>query len=265
MKTAVIDLDSVCYSIGHPHKVLDEEGNPKRENNKFVYIEKTKEELKESADLVMNSLLTASGATHYIGYMKGEETTSSRKSINPGYKANRTKDAPWWWKLVQQDLFTRWGANYVNDIEVDDAVNITRLKLKDSFICAIDNDLLGLEGTHYNWRKGEWVTVNAPEALRKFWTDMIAGQPGDNVQGLPGKGIKYAEKLFSDPSLLDVEVFTYPQVVFKAYIVNLGVEAGIKEYYKNYMSLKILDSNFEHFTPITPIEYHQKQTENLFT
>jgi hypothetical protein len=259
MKIAVIDMDSVCYSIGHPNKVLDEFGTPVRENNKFVYYEKTDAELVVAADQVMNSILQNSGATHYIAYMKGQETIVSRKAINPDYKANRSKEAPWWWKQVQVDLFLRWEAKYVHDLEVDDAVNITRLKLPDSFICAIDNDLLGLKGTHYNWRKDEWVKVTEAEANNKFWTDMIAGQTGDNIKGIPGKGIKYAEKLFADPTYYDM-IFTYPELTFRAYLDHFGTHLGIKEYYKNYMSLKILE-DFEYFDIPQPIEVKK---ENLF-
>lgn len=261
MKIAVIDMDSVCYSIGNPNKVLDEFGNPKKENNKFVYTDKTPEELKLSADIVMNSILQNSGATHYIAYMKGQKTTVSRKAINPEYKANRSTEAPKWWKFVQNDLFERWNAKYVHDIEVDDAVNITVKSLPDSFICAIDNDLLGLAGTHYNWRSNEWFTVTESEANRKFWTDMIAGQTGDNIKGIPGKGVKYAEKLFSDPTYYDM-IFIYPELVFRSYIEYFGVEKGIKEYYKNYMSLKILDS-YPYFLPPQPIAFEKGALETI--
>jgi len=260
MKIAIIDLDSVCFAIGHPNKVLDEFGNPVKQDGKFVYYDKTPEEMKQAADYAMRAICEGSGATHYIAYMKGKETTVSRKAINPEYKANRPTTSPWWWATVQNDLFTRWNAHYVNDIEVDDAVNITRKKLKDSFICAIDNDLLGLEGTHYNWRKNEWVTVTEAEANKKFWTDMIAGQSGDNIRGIPKKGTKYAEKLFADPTYYDM-VFTYPELVFRAYLEHFGTHDGVKEYYKNYMSLKILD-DFPYFNIPQPIEFKK---ETLFS
>jgi len=245
MKIAVIDLDSVCYSIGHPNKVLDTSGRPVKEENKFVYYDKTEEELKQSADYMMNTILRTSEATHYIGYLKGEGTTRERKMINVDYKSNRSLEAPKWWKFVQNDLFARWKAIYVNDMEVDDAVNITVNTLPDSFICAIDKDLLSQPGTHYNWRKNEWVTVSKEEATKLFWTDMITGQTGDNVKGIPGKGPKAAEKILSSSK-------PYPDTVFAEYIDKFGEFEGIHEFYRTYVALKILDTK-EGFSIPTPM------------
>lgn len=253
MKIAIIDLDSIAFTIGHPNKVLGEDGQPIKENGKFVYYDKTEEELKVSTEQVMNDILTKSHATHYIAYMKGVGTTSRRKSVNPEYKANRNQEEPKWWRFVQNQLFLYWGAKYVNDIEVDDGVNITRLLLPDSFICAIDGDLLGLEGTHYNWRKNEWITVTKEEAEYKFWEDMIAGQPGDNIKGLPSKGPAFAEKIFHDETGMLLRRHL-ANVTFAAYLNHFGELKGIKEYFANYMSLKILDS-FDYFKPSEPIEY----------
>ncbi len=39
--TAVVDLDSVMFSIGNPNKVLGTDGQPLRRDNKFVYEDKT--------------------------------------------------------------------------------------------------------------------------------------------------------------------------------------------------------------------------------
>lgn len=267
MATAIIDLDSVCFAIGHPKKVLDEQGNPmKRRSNAgnmvFVYEDKTEEEMYFSADQIMTDMLTSSGATHYIGYLKGKHTTTARLEINPTYKANRKKEPPVWWNNVTAYLVDSWNAKYVDHLEVDDAVNITRLALPDSFITAIDGDLLGLEGTHYNWSKKEWVIVDTNEAFYKFWTDMIAGQTGDNIKGVPGKGEAYAKKLLDDPLMSG-----YPSRVITAYTNVLGVDEGIHEFYKNYVSLKILEKK-EGFVIPEPNEFKVSKLEeetNLFT
>lgn len=251
MKIAIIDGDSVLFSIGHGIKLLNEDGTPIREDGKrFVYRDKTPEELKESADFCLNTILQDGGFTHYILYVKGNNTTTHRLAVNPDYKGNRNKEQPKWWDFVLADLFTRWNANIVHDIEVDDAVNITRLQLKDSFIVAIDSDLLGLQGTHYQWRvtgdtTGKWVTVSSEEAITKFWKDMIVGQVGDNIKGIPGKG-----EAFWNTYTKDKHVNELPLEVFKAYSHYLTLDKGIKEFYKNYVSLKILESYEGFITPI---------------
>lgn len=251
-KIAVIDLDSVAYSIGNGNKVLDEDGKPvkvlsKSGNLVFVYIDKTEQELIESADLYMNQLLKEGGFTHYIAYIKGAFTTQDRLKVNPDYKGNRSKEQPSWWSPVRDILISRWKAVEVDLLEVDDAVNITRLQLKDSYIVAIDGDLLGLEGTHYNWRTNEWITVNKDQAEYKFWRDMVVGQPGDNIKGLPGKGDKYWDKRYP------FGCTALRQSIFTDYTLLLGEYEGVKEFYKNYISLYILKEKSNFVVP-EPIE-----------
>ena len=230
---SVLDGDSLIFTIFHPNKVLDEKGEPLKQDGKFVYIEKTEEEIIESANSLMKSILTKGRFSGYIGFIKGKG--NYRYSIDPEYKNNRPKESPKWWNFVKQYLIDKYCFIEVNGIEVDDAVNITRLSNEDYIATAIDKDILGLEGLHYNWRKDEWVTISKSQAEYKFWCDMICGQSGDNIKGLIGKGIKYAERLLKD-------VETYPDKVLKAYIEQLGDKVGISEFYKNYNCLLILDS-----------------------
>lgn len=259
MKTAVIDCDSILFTAAHPNKVLDDDEQPIKEDGKFVYKEKSEEEMFISLDELMSSILTKCNADAYIAFIKGKG--NYRYQHNSEYKANRPTESPHWWKSLKQYCITKWNAVEVNGIEVDDAVNITRLSITDSFIVALDKDLLSLEGTHYNWRKDEWVTNTQREAEYKFWCDMITGQSGDNIKGIPGKGIKFAEKVLDNEVLLanDVE---YIQMVIDEYIKYFGEYKGIQEFHKNYMSLKILES-YENFA-IPNINKLNNNVEELF-
>jgi 5'-3' exonuclease len=124
-------------------------------------------------------------------------------------------------------------------IEADDAVSIYKNMYdtmgKESIICSPDKDVLMLPGKHFNYRKMEFVVTNEAEAEYTFWTDMIAGQSGDNIKGIPGKGPAFAKKLFEEnPSV------RYRTSVLNAYIDHFGEREGIYEFYKNYMVLKIM-------------------------
>ena len=250
-RIAVIDMDSVIFAAFHPKKVLDENGAPTRteDNKRFIYEEKNEEEIVESCDYMMNALLSATKATHYIAYVKGSNTATQRTTLNPEYKANRPKESPKWWKFCVDYYVSVWGAIKVDNMEVDDAVNITRLDLHDSFMIAIDGDLLGQKTTHnshYNWKTAKWIDVTQAEADRKFWSEMISGQSSDNVKGLPGKGEAFFNKLVGTD---------YPTMVLKAYIDHFKSEdVGIREYYKVYNTLKTLDK-CEGFVIPEPIEY----------
>lgn len=170
---AIIDLDSIMFTAAHPNKVLDEFEQPLRENNKFVYKDKSMEEMFTSADDLMSSILGKCEADGYIAFIKGKG--NFRYEHNTEYKANRPKESPSWWKELKQYFIDKWNAIEVNGIEVDDAVNITRLQVEDSFIVALDKDLLSLEGTHYNWRTDKWFTNSKEEACLAFWKSMIVG------------------------------------------------------------------------------------------
>ena len=253
MKIAVIDLDSIAFTIGHPNKQLDADGNPIRtdDNSKFLYIDKTDQELIDAADNVMSSIIMKGGFTHYIGFIKGNKTIAERKEINIDYKANRNKESPGWWAFVKKTLIERWSAISVDNMEVDDAVNITRLKLSDSYIVAMDKDLLYLHGTHYNWSKDEWNIIGFEEAYIKFWSDMITGQSGDNIKGIPKKGAKYVENM-----LLEQTKVPFRTRVFDEYIKHFGEYEGIKEFHKNYSCLKIKET-CEGFEIPSPIQFER--------
>jgi len=260
-KIAILDMDSIAYVIGNGNKVLDGNGQPKREDGRFVYVDKTENELRRAADTVMKDILTSCRAGGYIGYIKGDNTTDYRKSINPSYKSNRKEEPPSWWNFVKFDLVNRWKIKVANNHEVDDYVNVTRFKVPNSFICAIDKDLLSLVGTHFDWKKRTWVTVSEPEAQKYFWRDMIAGQPGDNVKGIPGRGTKFYEGLVVEAMKKGIEL---RNIVFEQYVVDFGESEGIYEFYKNYTSLKILD-NMPLFIPeaFEPFGEDIEQIENV--
>lgn len=236
MKVAVIDLDSVAYAMGNPNKVMDSFGMPLKENGRFVYVDKTEEELTKSVDTVFNQILRNCKAEVYVGFIKGNNTTAKRLAVNPEYKAQRSKEEPKWWQTVKDRLMYHWQAQEVDGIEVDDAVNITRLSIPESFIVAVDGDLLGLEGTHFNWRKNEWVTTTADQASFNFWSDMIIGQPIDNVKGLKGCG----EAFVRDIKLAEAKIEQRPAMVLHAYMNKCENEhVAMTEFYMNYTCLRI--------------------------
>lgn len=258
--TAIIDMDSVMFSIGNPNKVLDKYGAPIRENDKFVTIEKTDDELADSCEFIMNKILTNSKCDSYIAFVKGNDTTRTKRLIDPNYKADRSTTSPSWWKFVRGYLVSNWGVIEAHGAEVDDFVNITRLQVPNSFMCCIDSDLLGLEGTHYNWKKnnlvGEWITTTAEQAEYKFWSDMITGTH-NNTKGIPGKGVKFAESLISNDIALSQNISNSQLVLFQ-YIKHFGEEQGVEEFYKNYKMIKILDK-FEGFVIPEPIKFKNKE------
>lgn len=259
-KIGVIDCDSIVFTAFHPNKVLDSTGEPMRLNNKFVYEDKTEEQIRESVNSLMHHILSSGRFTHYIGFIKGRNTIAERLTYNSQYKANRNAEQPKFWEFTAAYMIEQWKIIQVNHMEVDDAVNITRLALKDSTIVAMDKDLLALEGTHYNWKKNEFVTISATEADNLFWSDMICGQTGDNIPGLKGKGPKYVEELFKPQIIahpaenIELHAPKYVRVLQAYYDHYKDFELALEEYRKTYKCLKIKEK-YEGFVIPEPIAY----------
>lgn len=251
---AIIDLDSVAYAAGNGVKLVGPDGIPIREDGKrFVYRDKTEQELIESVDSIMENILKSSNADSYVAYIKGQNTTNKRLAVNPDYKAQRSQIAPTWWFSVKHAFIHRWQAVEAHDYEVDDYVLATKNLLSDSFIVAIDKDLLTTPGKHYNWKTQEWIMVTNSYAYNKFWTDMIVGQPIDNIKGIPGKGAAAAAAIFNEAKV------GLGLVVLEAYTKHFGEYKGLQEFYKNYMSLKLLDEIPGLSPQPIPVPEHIKQ------
>ncbi len=252
-RVAIIDGDSPIFFAFHPKKILDENNIPIKKEGKFVYEDKTHNEIKQSCDYLLNKLLINSQATHYILFVKGKG--NFRYKYTDSYKANRYgKEPPKFWDFTKQYLIGKWKAVVTQNIESDDAVNICRLNIPNSFICAIDSDLLGLNGLHFNWKKNQWIETSKEEADYKFWSNIICGTH-NCTKGIPGKGISFVDKLFTIKYGTKGE--EYHNIVLQAFIDHFGEYEGIKEYFTNYISIKILE-NYEGFEIPKIIEYNNK-------
>ncbi len=254
-KYAIVDCDSLLFSAFSGIKLLDEFKNPIRKDNKFVYKEKTELEIIESIDYLMNKIFTDTQCEGYICYVKGYG--NFRDKLNPTYKSDREKiESPKFWKFSKEYLKLKYRAIEVIGYEVDDYVRITKKMLPDSFICAIDSDLLMLEGKHFNWRKNEWIETNKEDAKKYFWSSFICGTH-NGLKGIPGKGIKYVEKIFINNDLKYQN--TYEQVILNEFTQYYGLVNGIEEFYKCWKSIYLLEELNEFVLPSINIVNKQEE------
>jgi hypothetical protein len=257
-KTAIIDLDSILFAAAWGNKIIidnDIEGNPiyqRDELGRLIYQDKTEDQIKVSLDSIMIDILDNIDCKNYVAFVKGKNTSKHRYAIKHDYKGNRPKESPSWWAFTKQYAIDGWKATEVDNIEVDDAVNITAWNTKYPIVVSIDKDLLNLKGLNYNWKTKEFIPVTEDEESKHFWIDMIVGQPGDNIAGLPNKGKVFANKVFKDVTHTE----SFRNLTFQIYIDVYGEFKGIEEFYKNYNCLKILD-NYEGFVIPDFIEYNK--------
>lgn len=84
----------------------------------------------------------------------------------------------------------------------------------------------------------------------------------DNIKGIPKRGEKFFDKLRDLNTIggvLDIEELR--TCIFNEYITYFGEETGIKEFSKNYISLKVLDK-YEGFTIPEPQPFEKETNIN---
>ena len=157
------------------------------------------------ANEMVERIITATGADDYELWLTGDG--NFRYNIYPEYKANRLSQVPpKWYKSTKQFLVKEWNANWSEGCEADDMVGVRQMELKDSIISHIDKDIDTIPGWHHNWeltRQGKVIRearkyyLDDFEATKKFYYQLIVGDPTDGIKGIPGKGPKAAEWILS--------------------------------------------------------------------
>lgn len=173
----LLDLDIVAYRCA-----ATAENDPE-----WVAVARTKE--------LIETILAEVGATEYKCFLTG--SNNFRKKIYPLYKANRTKPAPVHLAACKQYGVDHWQAQVCEGYEADDALGIAQEKTLEgnTIICSIDKDLRQIPGEHYNFVKKARDYVSPENALRTFYTQLLVGDPGDNIKGVPGIGKAKAPKI----------------------------------------------------------------------
>lgn len=230
--------------------------------NKKGAPEKTLQQVLQDCNKLVWNLLTETKATQYIGFLGVKGSGTFRHQLYTAYKANRKTSNPPYFRECRKHLIDFWKFIFTpEELEVDDCLVITKNrqpKSKDLQVTLVspDKDILQLEGRHFNPRTFSWVdrTFLHEECIYLFWKDMLTGQSGDNIQGIPGMGEITAKnylKPLSESRITDLDVLNseYAAYVLKAYMIRYGERAGISQFSMNYQCLKILQ---EHPTFSTP-------------
>ena len=107
-----------------------------------------------------------------------------------------------------------------------------------------DKDILNLCGVNFNPRKMEIKQTSLEEEQEFFWKSMICGDTVDGIKGIP----KWGEKSFNliketlPFGTSKMNNAYYRETILHCYCNVFGEYEGIKEFYKNYRSLKIINN-----------------------
>jgi len=219
----VIDADFIPFYVCH---------------NKKDSGEKSLNDCINMCDDFIKNILMATKANYYVGYL----TTGKcfRYNINPDYKANRKYlNMPKYMAEIKERLIGVYNFKSQENYEADDLC-LSFKKQNPEYDCIIvspDKDLLGICEKSFNPRKMVFNYHTKEEIVENFWRSMVCGDTADNIKGIPGMGEKAFDKIKKSVELNDLltEIQLY-------YINHFGEYEGIKEFTKNYLSLKIVDN-----------------------
>lgn len=136
----------------------------------------------------------------YEIYLTSTDKSNFRYELDPEYKANRQgAPKPRHYNYIRQYIEETYQTSVCYGAEADDALasEVERLGMDNAIICTIDKDLDQVPGLHYNWNKQITYSVSEEEGIKYFYTQVLIGDPTDNIKGLYGIGPKKADKILA--------------------------------------------------------------------
>ena len=245
-KIALIDGDSlIYYEMGKP----------------------TLEEALESLDGRLQQIFEETEATHYMGFLTTGKCFRYTAAKSRPYKGNRKYgDKPYIFPAIKEYLYQHWGFRSVYQLEADDLVSIFHTDpFGSTVICSPDKDVLYQNKVcNYNYGKAEFVTVDENQATTFLWKQMLMGDSGDGIPGIPKVGPKTADKW-----LKDVDRDHMPRFVLHKYIEHFGNHKGISKFAETFKLIYILKDRTDVLTELgmelnPPAIYEIKKQEDLW-
>tara|TARA_R100000081_G_scaffold21178_1_gene9130 strand:- start:134 stop:640 length:507 start_codon:yes stop_codon:yes gene_type:complete len=97
---------------------------------------------------------------------------------------------------VIQELRKKYKVILKDTLEADDALGIYATKYPGNIIVSPDKDMRQIPGKLYDFK--ETVTITPEEGARWHLIQTMAGDNTDGYSGVPGIGVKKAEKIFNE-------------------------------------------------------------------
>jgi len=119
-----------------------------------------------------------------------------RKKILPEYKGHRQRKKPCGFKRVINNLKLHYKVIIKDTLEADDTMGIYATKYPGNLLVSPDKDMRQIPGDLYDFK--ERVTITPEEGAKWHLIQTMAGDNTDGYSGVPGIGIKKAEKIFEE-------------------------------------------------------------------
>lgn len=255
-RVALIDFDPVYYIVGHKFRDADP-------NNPSDVID-----VQRSVDSIIDLIMTMTHSTHYILAISQEITYRHAIYHYAKYKGDRGDKPDFikkWKPYILKHASSKWGIVEKHNMEADDIIAGTALKLKfdgiEYVVCSPDKDLKQIPGMHFNFTKGEQMEITEitkEEANYNLWLQVLTGDSTDNIAGVPGMGPVKAAALLKTVSPME-----YSFTIQQAYYKYFGEYYGEKIFFETRYCIKLETSGTaaEKLNTYTPA--HERAIENV--
>jgi len=171
----------------------------------FACNEEPLENALQACKMILHSIYKRCKFKDSAVYLTSSDKSNYRYEVSKTrkYKGNRTKAKPVHYDAIRKYLVDVHKAVVIEGQEADDALGIEQCKSWvdgecKSAIVSIDKDLDMIAGWHFNFVKDIKYFITNEEADRIFYTQLLTGDPVDNVQGVKGIGKVKAKKILKD-------------------------------------------------------------------
>lgn len=213
----------LLYEIGFCGEYKDEEGNHQVREWEFVR-ELLDQKISDICEAVFNKeeptlYLSATPSLVkqwnriYDDNLVWKPNFRIELSTKKGYKTQRKQEKPFHYHNIAAYLLGKYTCKLAIGIEADDAMAMDQRE--NTIICSRDKDLRQVEGWHYSWPCGKQLAIGPMlvdklgsisigkgkilgTGLKFFYSQIITGDPVDNIPGLPGYGPVKAYNLLHD-------------------------------------------------------------------
>lgn len=181
----------------------------------------------------------------------GQSSNTFRYSVGfeKEYKGNRKGkvDAYDYDRKLQDMMFVLEyiQENYVTimfpDLEADDIVSA--LQDERTYIISKDKDLRQVPGWHYDIGTMKLIHIDPIQATRNLCHQLITGDGTDNIPGVPGMGVKSADKVIAEIAPKDLYYH-----VMGLYMKKYGSRSkGVDAFCENFLLVKVRENRGEWF------------------
>jgi DNA polymerase-1 len=191
MKTALIDADILAYqAAAYAEKDIDW-------GDGLWTLHAFEADAEAKFDDLVHGVIQKVEATDSL--LAITDKVNWRKAVLPTYKSNRAATRkPMLLKHLQEYAKENYKVFQRDTLEGDDCLGILatmKAKLIDPIVCSLDKDFKTIPGKHYNFGKDEFFEISVHQADYWHMIQTLMGDSTDGYVGIPGCGIKTAEKI----------------------------------------------------------------------